>query len=72
MDYRYEVKLGNVLEQNLFDIWRSDLMNEYRKTLLGGERKMFCDGCDVELAESNSTIKDLPKRLFDKIKAITR
>jgi len=45
-DYLHEVKFGNVMNENLEDIWHSEAMNSYRFMLLEQERKFFCKDCD--------------------------
>lgn len=40
---------GNIHYRHLKDIWTSDLINDYRKMLLKGQRSCDpCNGCDVE------------------------
>lgn len=47
MDYMYEVKLGNVVDNKLENIWHSDEINKYRFMLLKKRRKFFCSRCDA-------------------------
>jgi len=47
MDYRYEVKFGNVMEKPLEEIWYAQGLDEYRFMLLERKReKMLCAKCD--------------------------
>lgn len=46
MDYMYEVKLGNVMEKDLEEIWYSQEFDEYRFMLLKRKREKICAKCD--------------------------
>ena len=47
-DWGKEIIVGNLVEQNLFDVWFSDKMYEIRKKLSVGDRSFSpCNGCSV-------------------------
>jgi radical SAM protein with 4Fe4S-binding SPASM domain len=49
-DYNVDVKLGNVNETPIWDIWTSKIAEKYRKELRKGNRKnlKFCNKCDFD------------------------
>ena len=47
-DWGKEIIVGNLVEQNLFDVWFSDKMYEIRKKLSVGDRNFSpCKSCSV-------------------------
>jgi radical SAM protein with 4Fe4S-binding SPASM domain len=48
-DYQYDVKIGNVLEKSLDELWHSEALNQYRFSLLSKKRTGLCAGCDLSL-----------------------
>jgi len=57
-DWQRRVTMGNVMQENLFEIWRGKIMTKYRKELLDGKRKSSpCNNCNAEgtmLGKSNA------------------
>ena len=45
-DYTYKTNFGNVLSENLSNIWNSEALNNYRNNLLNETREGICIGCD--------------------------
>ena len=45
-DYIYKTNFGNVLSENLSNIWNSEALNNYRNNLLNEIRVGICNGCD--------------------------
>lgn len=47
-DYRYEVVAGNVMKENLFDLYNCDLLKHYRRKLLQRDRSnlKLCSVCN--------------------------
>lgn len=45
-DYIYKTNFGNVLSENLSNIWNSEALNNYRNNLLNETREGICIGCD--------------------------
>ena len=45
-DYEYSTSFGNVMENNVEDIWFSSKMNKYRDELLKENRIGICSNCD--------------------------
>ena len=48
-DYKYEVVIGNILEDSIVDIWFNEKLAHYRKMLLAGKRNKLplCKECDL-------------------------
>ena len=47
-DWQRKVTMGNVMKENLYEIWTGDIISEYRKNLLKGKR------CDSPCKECNA------------------
>ena len=41
--------MGNMMQENIFDIWSGKIMSKYRKELLEGKRKSNpCNSCNAQ------------------------
>ncbi len=48
-DWQRRVTMGNMMQENIFDIWDSKIMNKYRKDLINGKRiNSPCTSCNAE------------------------
>ena len=60
--------IGNAKKQNIYDIWKSEKINQARKKLLKNERNFSpCNKCDVNgLLNGNEFKKGWEKHFFEK------
>ena len=48
-DWQRRMAMGNMMQENIFDIWTSKIMTKYRKNLLNGKRvDNPCTSCNAE------------------------
>ena len=48
-DWQRRVTMGNMMQENIFDIWSGKIMSKYRKELLNGKRKSNpCNSCNAQ------------------------
>ena len=48
-DWQRRVTMGNMMQENIFDIWGGKIMSKYRKELLDGKRKSSpCNSCNAQ------------------------
>ena len=48
-DWQRRVTMGNMMQQHIFDIWKSKIMTKFRKDLINGKRdKSPCSLCNAE------------------------
>ena len=48
-DWQRRVTMGNMMQENIFDIWDGKIMNKYRKDLINGKRiNSPCTSCNAE------------------------
>ena len=48
-DWQRRVTMGNMMQENIFDIWSGKIMSKYRKELLEGKRKSNpCNSCNAQ------------------------
>ena len=48
-DWQRRVTMGNVMQENIFDIWTSKIISRYRKNLLNGKRNLNpCNSCNAQ------------------------
>ena len=48
-DWQRRVTMGNMMQENIFDIWTSKIISRYRKNLLNGKRNLNpCNSCNAQ------------------------
>lgn len=48
-DWQRRVAMGNMMQENIFDIWVGKIMSRYRKELLKGKRNLSpCNSCNAQ------------------------
>ena len=48
-DWQRRVTMGNMMQEDIFNIWNGKIMNKYRKTLLDGKRSLNpCNTCNAQ------------------------
>lgn len=48
-DWRRQEIIGNIQEENIYDIWNGDRLNHIRQELLDGNRTgKICERCDAD------------------------
>jgi len=47
MDAEQDLGIGNILESNLLDLWRSDRLRQLRESFRDGRMNPTCSGCDM-------------------------
>tara|TARA_B100000029_G_C17572716_1_gene957189 strand:+ start:1318 stop:2184 length:867 start_codon:yes stop_codon:yes gene_type:complete len=48
-DWQRRITMGNMMQENVFDIWVGKILTKYRKELLKGKRKMApCNSCNAQ------------------------
>tara|TARA_B100000959_G_C14865401_1_gene576032 strand:+ start:189 stop:1055 length:867 start_codon:yes stop_codon:yes gene_type:complete len=48
-DWQRRVTMGNMMQENIFDIWTNKIISRYRKSLLNGKRNLNpCNSCNAQ------------------------
>ena len=48
-DWQRRVTMGNIMQQDFFDIWKGPALSKYRRNLLKGNRVLNpCNSCNAD------------------------
>lgn len=72
-DLRHQTVLGNILHQDLWDIWNGERMRNMRQNLIAErpERNGACADCDMPYAQDKFTLKNILTTLRGRLRLFT-
>ena len=48
-DWRRKITMGNIMQEEIYNIWTNKIIENYRKKLLCGDRSLSpCNSCNAE------------------------
>ena len=48
-DWQRRQTMGNIMQSDIFDIWKGPILSKYRRKLLGGDRNINpCNQCNAD------------------------
>lgn len=68
-DWKRECAIGDAKTQSLYTIWNGNILREYQKTHLKGERNsiQLCNGCTTLSTSTIDNVDDYRKEILDKM-----